>query len=230
MNCDDQEFATQIDQYIDVPVFIDYYIFVNLLNAIDLVGKNIFWAVYDKQADKKLTMAVWDLDTTVGQNYNDLPPHPETVAYDASPLTPLKIGWLMVNLDPDDFNQKVRDRYFGLRENIFSADSLVNRYRSCYNMVKNCGAACREERRWSGDSDIAGLTLDFDQEIDYIEDWLRHRLEVLDKYFNHPVAELGNTSLQPEEKDACYTPLGLRVNKTYKGLVITKNGKKYFKK
>ena len=230
VNCEDHEFADQIDEYIDVPVFIDYYIFVNLLNAFDLVGKNIFWAVYDKQANKKLTMALWDLDTTVGQNYNDLPPHTDMTAYDAFPMTPLKIGWQMVSINPDNFNQKVHDRYFGLRKNIFSTDSLVNRYHSYYEKVKYCGAADREERRWSGDSDIANLTLDFDQEIDYIEDWLRHRLDVLDEFFNNPRTGIDNITMQPLDNEILYTPIGLKVNDRYKGLVITRSGRKYFKK
>ena len=230
VNCEDHEFKDQIDEYIDIPVFIDYYIFVNLLNAIDLQGKNIFWAVYDKQTDKKLTLALWDLDTTVGQNYNDLPPHTEMTAYDAFPMTPTKIGWQLVSTNPDNFNQKVHDRYFALRENIFSADSLVNRYRSYYNKVKNCGAADREERRWSGDEDIAFLALDFEKEIDYIEDWLRHRLDVTDEFFNNPRTGVESITILPDDDDVLYTPMGLKVNDDYKGIVITKKGKKYLKK
>ena len=136
----------------------------------------------------------------------------------------------MVSTNPDNFNQKVRDRYFALRENIFSADSLVNRYRSYYNKVKNCGADNREERRWSGDEDIAFLPLDFDEEIDYIEDWLRHRLEVTDEFFNNPRTGIGGITMQPEVDDVLYNPMGLKVNDGYKGIVITKNGKKYLKK
>ena len=230
VNCEDHEFKDQIHEYIDIPVFIDYYIFTNILNAIDLQGKNIFWAVYDKQADKKLTLALWDLDTTVGQNYNDLPPHTEMTAYDAFPMTPMKIGWQLVSTNPDNFNQKVRDRYFALRENIFSADSLVNRYRAYFDKVKYCGAANREERRWSGDEDIAFLTLNFDDEIDYIEDWLRHRLEVTDEFFNNPRTGIGGITMQPEVDDVLYNPMGLKVNDGYKGIVITKNGRKYLKK
>ncbi|MBO4851435.1 MAG: CotH kinase family protein [Prevotella sp.] len=230
VNCEDEDFAEQIHEYLDVPVFIDYYIFINLLNAFDLQGKNIFWAVYDKQVDKKLTMAMWDLDTTVGQNYNDLPPHNELTAYDAFPMLPLKIGWQMMCLNPDDFNQKVRDRYFKLREGIFSADSLVARYRSYYDKIHRCGADKREERRWSGDSDIAGLTLDFESEIEYIEDWLRHRLDVIDEFFTNPRTGMRNIRMQPGKDDALYTPLGLRVNEAYKGLVISKNGRKYIRR
>ena len=230
VNCEDEEFYAQIAEYIDVPVFIDYYIFVNLLNAIDLVGKNIFWAVYDKQSDKRLTMAMWDLDTTVGQNYNDMPPHPETVAYDNFPMLPTKIGWQLMCLNPDNYNQKVRDRYFSLREDIFSADSLVSRYRSYYEKLKHCGADKREERRWSGDSDIAGLTLDFEQEMAYIEEWLRLRLDVLDEFFTNPRTAVKGIRMFPGKDDVLYTPMGQRVNGTYKGLVVSKGGRKYIRR
>lgn len=230
VNCEDEEFYAQAADYFDVPVFMDYYIFVNLLNAFDLVGKNIFWAVYDKQVDKKLTLAVWDLDTTVGQNYNDLPPHPEIVAYDNFPMLPTKIGWQLMCLNPDNYNQKVRDRYFSLREDIFSADSLVSRYRSYYDKLKRSGADKREERRWSGDSDIGNLTLDFEQEMAYIEEWLKLRLDVTDEFFTNPRTAVKKISIYPPKDDALYTPMGQRVNGTYKGLVISKGGRKYFRR
>lgn len=39
-------------QAMNLPVVLDYYLFINLLGAIDNTGKNMYWAVYDKQKEK----------------------------------------------------------------------------------------------------------------------------------------------------------------------------------
>ena len=45
----------------------------------------------------------------------------------------------------------------------------------------------REQERWSGDSDINGLTLDIVAEKDYIIDWIKKRLAYLDRtLMRHP--------------------------------------------
>ena len=49
------------------------------------------------------------------------------------------------------------------------------------------GAVAREQARWSGDSDINGLTLDIVAEKDYIIDWIKKRLAFLDRtLMRHP--------------------------------------------
>ena len=68
VNSSDEEFKNQVEEYFDIPVVLDYYLFINLLGAIDNAGKNMYWAVYDKQTNKKITPAVWDLDLTVGSS------------------------------------------------------------------------------------------------------------------------------------------------------------------
>ena len=37
-----QNFAAEINKFIDIPAYIDYYLFANLLNAYDLCGKNLY--------------------------------------------------------------------------------------------------------------------------------------------------------------------------------------------
>ena len=63
----DDDFANQVADYFDLPIVTDVSIFISIVNGLDNRGKNILWAVYDKQQDKKLTPAPWDLDCTVGQ-------------------------------------------------------------------------------------------------------------------------------------------------------------------
>ena len=64
-------FLDSAKYYYDIPVFRDYYLFTILLQAPDNVGKNIYYACYDAATDKRLTIAVWDLDCTQGQFWSN---------------------------------------------------------------------------------------------------------------------------------------------------------------
>ena len=47
VNSSNSDFKKHVQEYFDIPVLIDYYLFVVLLNALDNEGKNMYWAVYD---------------------------------------------------------------------------------------------------------------------------------------------------------------------------------------
>ena len=218
------DFSEHVGDYIDIPVFIDYYLFVNVLNAFDLAGKNLYWAVYDKQQYKKITLALWDIDCTVGQNYTNDPLHPDYVAWNSKPIVPTNITTRLMLLNVDNFKQKITNRYIQLRKGMFSFNNLANLYRHYYDLIKTSGAATREEERWSGDSDISFHTLNFEEELYYILDWLEHRLEFLDQYFADQYGVDTYASINDK-----YTISGMKVDGLYKGITIIK-GKKYFVK
>ena len=122
------------------------------------------------------------------------------------------------------FKQKVINRYIQLRQSYFSFNYLANTYRHYYDLIKDSGAATREEQRWSGDSDISFQTLNFEEELSYITDWLDHRLEFLDKYFTDEYGVDIYASINDK-----YAISGMKVDRTYKGIIIIK-GKKYLVK
>jgi hypothetical protein len=97
-------------------------------------------------------------------------------------------------------------------------------------LIKNSGAAAREEQRWSGDSDISYLNLNFEEEYAFMMDWLSHRLNYLDQFFS---GDLPSSGIYAATNDATdnkrYTLSGIQVHPSYKGIVII-NGKKYLVK
>lgn len=223
----DAEFNASVSDYFDLPVILDYYLYVNVLNAYDLCGKNIYWAVYNKQTDKKLTVAMWDLDCTVGQNHTDDPLHPDYVAYDAKILTPTNLLYRLMKNNTGGFADAARKRYFELRADQFSTKKLIARYHSYYDLVQNSGAAKREETRWSGNSDIAGHQLNFSNEFSYIKEWIEHRMIFLDNHFQS--TGIDTLTIEDSNIGVLYNVQGQKVNKNYKGLVI-KNRRKYIQK
>lgn len=225
VNSSNEVFTDQVDEYFDMPVLIDYYIFLQTMNAYDNIGKNIYWATYDKNEDKKLTLAVWDLDATVGQKWTD-----KFIAGSSCPEYDININMKLyvrlTELDVNDFNKKVSERYFQLRNNYLSTDSLINRYISYYDLIKRNGAIKREEDKWSKDTDIDGEELNFDSELNYIIDWFTRHMSYLDKKMSSISNDI--KVVLNHQTHYYYNLNGQRITRkpSNKGLYI-KDGKKY---
>ena len=179
----DESESVRVDSmgyYFDVPVMQDYFIFIATLQALDNESKNIFYACHDIAEHPRLTMVPWDLDICLGQSYAPEVPRNEAVEPER------ELNWVyhmpMVTMwHTMDYHNEVVDRYKELRETVLNTDSLVNRYRSAIENLEECGAAAREEGRWSEDSDLAYKPLNLSEEMDYVEDWLRRRMAYLDE-------------------------------------------------
>lgn len=165
----------------DFPVMQDYYIFIIAIQALDNESKNIYYSCPDTQIDHRLTMTPWDLDICLGQNYSPSVNIPDMIRPDRMPTWISHIP-MATMMDLDWYYNEVLERYRELRQTYLDTDSLINRYRTAVDELENCGAAAREEGRWSKDSDLAGKTLDLSAEMDYVENWLREHMAFLDEY------------------------------------------------
>lgn len=167
-----------IGYYFDLPVMLDYFIFIISLQALGNESINIYYSTYDKAQNCPLTMTAWDLDNTVGSKH-----FADWSANLYSPTRPL--DWIS-NLAFNDlfYNTKYRktmiDRYWQLRRTWLNTENLVARYQSAVDELEQCGASAREEDLWSGDSDINGRTLDISDEMTYVANWIRKRMAYLD--------------------------------------------------
>ena len=232
----DEEFAAHVDEYFDIPVVIDMSIFIGIIGGLDNRGKNILWAVYDKTKDKKLTPVPWDLDCSIGQYWIEEKFRGPEILFD------WQIG-LTTRLCKDNvngFNDSLNARYKELRQGVLATDSVTGRYRRYYELLKRTGAAEREQQRWSGDSDISGREINFDQEIDSITTWITSHLEWIDQAW-YPLdawtewwESQQETAMQAPQRpfnrqtDTFYTLTGQRVQNTQKprpGIYI-RNGRK----
>ena len=218
-------FKAQVSQYFDLPLVIDYYILMETILATDNHGKNMFFAVYDKQQDKRITFGVWDMDATSGQRWSDdywhqsfLGPEQDYSKFiaryehgDYNLFRRLRLT------DADDFNMKVRQRYRELRQGPLATESILNRFRTQLDEFKTCGAANREYERWSYDSDVSYRQLDFDNEMEYLDDWFTRRMAYLDDV-RFKIAELPDAITDLSAKglasDVVYDLRGQRMGTT----------------
>jgi len=184
----DNLFSHYINDYIDLPLLIDYYILMETILSTDNHGKNMFFACYDQAKSTKITFAVWDMDATCGQRWSDAYYHADLLRPEqdyAEFITYNEHGDYnlfkrMRETNAYNFNEEVRLRYRDLRQNYLATENILNRFRTYLNEFKTCGAAEREYAKWNGDTDIARLNLDFDVEMDYLTDWFTRRMNYLD--------------------------------------------------
>ena len=173
-------------EYFDMPVLIDYAIFIQFLIAVDNSVNNIYWAIYDREQDKRLTLAAWDLDWTLGTNRDSL----DFRGGRAEPDHDLKFSSKEFNMFKDPkciYHREMINRYWQLRHSWLSEKSLNARLNALVTPLLESGAVGREQARWSGDSDINGLPLNIVGERDYIIDWMHKRLAHLDRtLMRHP--------------------------------------------
>ena len=187
----DATFSSQLGEYFDLPVLVDYYLFLHVVLGIDNASNNMVFGCYDSAVDKKITLAVWDLDATVGQHYLDIEGYyhspnigPE-MELDSVPRNMCgfpKSKFFQRLKSLPWFTRRVVNRYWQLRETILQPDSLVSRYLAVYQRLNDCGALDRESVRWSGTDEIDYRTLDFEGELEYLCDWLRRRIAYLDSH------------------------------------------------
>ena len=230
-NSNDEAFKKEVGDYFDIPVLIDYQLFQETLKPVDNNGKNMYWGIYDVAKSKKLTLAIWDLDASVGQYWQcSTPLHPNYVLpnTDLGVKDGFNLYHRLSSLNVDNYNEKVASRYQELRKTYFSEENLISRYQGYYDMLVKSGAASREECKWSKDSDIGGYPLNFKSEIEYIKNWIINRLNYLDTN-QFPISTNISEIHQKESLSTktTYNMLGQKVGASYQGLKI-KNGKKFY--
>lgn len=176
-----QTLTDSLDFYFDTPVMEDYFIFVASLQILDNEVKNIYYSCYDKALGKpQLTLTPWDLDISVGakslSGMTDAFVSPERGLDWYSHLAILDMFYQSA-----PHRKHILDRYWELRKTYLNTDSLIARFQRAVDELELCGAAAREEARWSGDSDINGKTLDISAEMEYISNWIQRRMVFLDE-------------------------------------------------
>ena len=195
-----------IGNYFDMPVMMDYFIFIVTIQALGNESINIYYSCYDKALNPPLTMTPWDLDNTFGSQH-----FPEWSSSTYSPERPIK--WinnvaLLDMFNHTNYHDQLIERYWQLRSTILDADSLISRFQQAIDLLKQSGAAERETALWSGDSDLYGRSIDFDDELNYIDDWIRRRLAYVDtNVFVRPALQVGDVNGDGEVNIADVTEL-----------------------
>ena len=174
-NSSASELRRELPQRIDLDVWRDYFLFIELLLAEDNDCKNQCVYFYDATNSSSLFgIAPWDLDHSWGRDYqgNALEANKNFLLYNRV-HTCLRTYYGSYNY--------VKERYQELRMNELRTDSLKARFHRVFQLYRENQVDEREELRWNGQDDIV---LDFDAEEEYIQQWIDQRLAYLDAKYD----------------------------------------------
>ena len=174
-NSSASELRRELPQRIDLDVWRDYFLFIELLLAEDNDCKNLCVYFYDATNSSSLFgIAPWDLDHSWGRDYqgNALEANKNFLLYNRV-HTCLRTYYGSSNY--------VKERYQELRTNELRTDSLKARFHRVFQLYRENQVDEREELRWNGQDDIV---LDFDAEEEYIQQWIDQRLAYLDAKYD----------------------------------------------
>ena len=154
----DQEFHSRIDMLIDINNFIDYYLFLNLICAPDNLNKNIY--LTRASLAKPLCVIPWDYDHSF---------------FYSRIISNNPLYQRLLLLDPVNFRQRLKDRWFYLRNNSFSLDNLESIIRKNFDEINKSNIINIENNKW-------GSSIYTDCEN--IISWISARSNTLDEYYS----------------------------------------------
>lgn len=184
----DEEFEKHAAEYLDMPVLVDYFIFLQVLMAYDNLGKNNYWTVYDRVANKMISLIPWDLDTTLGQSWKSFEYHPTylTPDRDIYEQNEINVDWFLkrcVQWNVNGFVTKAQERYKELRKSVLTPEAILKRFDSYLDIMDMSGSILREEKRYAYTTDLGGYTFNLKLERKYIGEWIPKRIEWLDNHY-----------------------------------------------
>ena len=188
-----QVFAEQITSLLDIPVWMDYYIFTNLLSARDNCGNNLYLSYYNINLNSKLLVTPWDVDHSFGRMYNA---QVEDVQAKCNWSEPYK----RLERDLPDYYTQLLRRYAELRGTFFTPQALTKRFSDYFDLFYSTGVAQRETERWNGVNDIE---LNFPDEEDHIASWIEQRLIYTDSLFQYSPQDQAIDSPDSSDSRSC---------------------------
>lgn len=166
VDADDETFRKEISKHLNLDNAIDYYLLLNLAYATDNTGKNTF--LFAENRNIPFKYIPWDLDGSWG------------IAYDGSktPTDKMLSNHLfdrLLETNPENFKEKLRARWFYLRESTFSEQNIQNTFDGYFQKMNTSDIISMENQIWD-------LSLDMEEEQENIYNWASERLIFLDKH------------------------------------------------
>ena len=177
------KFGEQLDQYFDVVQLVDYFLFIDLIQGYDNLGKNMYFFAPNVQESSKLCVAPWDMDGTWGRQWNGNINSENDPAFNADSwfTSTTRLYTKLLSLY-QDWGPSTRERYAELRHQAWSKESILSIFNHNFDLFGRSGADMREYNRWNNSD---GIALAFATERLYLQRWIRARLEALDKKYGY---------------------------------------------
>lgn len=165
----DETFIDYIEEIIDMENIIDYFLFINLIQANDNSGKNMFIFRYDE--GYPLSFVPWDLDLTFGNKNSKY-----TVDDPDDKILTNNLYDRLFELNVNGYRAKVNLRWNEIYQNNIY-EYIISDLATNINNLIDSNAGYRDNIRWA-------LETDHNEKLEYIKTWLDVRLMFFDNYIN----------------------------------------------
>lgn len=186
-----ERFSNEMAEYFDLPVLVDYFLFVELLYAGDNIRKNMIVSFYNNES-KMALLTPWDLDISWGRNYVGFSERADRHVYYTSRLFTRLVD------ECDWFVKAAEDRWAVLRQSFFTVDHIDSLFDYYFDLYAETGIDTREEQLWNG---VGNLSVSFAKDRDFIHSWVTQRLEFLDDYFHYNSSTTNVSNLRCDNPD-----------------------------
>lgn len=186
MNASDNVFYAQYSAQFDKGNAIDYYLFINVLQAMDNMGRNLFLARYKKTGP--YFYLPWDLDAVWGLDTDGKPTNNSNGL-----MSNGFFDRLIHDCTNNGFVASAQTRYNALRNTILTKEHIMQLVQNQYNALLENGAYDREHEAWPD------FTLD-ESQLTYMSNWLEARFNYLDAEINAACGTWGIEDPEPVEE------------------------------
>lgn len=166
VNADEATFRSNYSSRIDVDNMLDYFIFMNLIRAVDNRGKNLYIAKYKK--NEPYFYVPWDLDATYGSNWDGT---------NLNDYSDILFNGLYSRLWEDPaFRTKLSERWNVLRASSVTPEHINAMLVANYQSLQDNGVYLREKLVWTNFNATSS-------QLDYHKTWVQNRISYLDSVF-----------------------------------------------
>lgn len=218
----DETFINEYRNYFYFDNLVDFVVFTMALYVRDLPYHNTYISVVDINQDHRYLITPWDMDTSMGQNYDGT--YNESLADfhkydDRAPFNRLSVQ------DIDRFNDIVAAKWKELCTTLFSCDSIASRLDYYAEQLTVSGAWEREYAKWNGNP--VPLKESVYDELEYVKDWYARNYDHLCNHYGTNAIDIINDDKRRASGSGIYTLDGRRVDgKDLRRGIYIANGKK----
>jgi len=169
----DDDFSAQVKNKVDINNMVDYFIFMNVTQALDNQNKNTFLSFYDYRTSGAFFYSIWDMDGTLGRNAGGNPSSNEIIGGGNNNLFQR-----LLKLNPGNFKALVKARWNSIKSSQLSKAVVANRIEGYRKQLVETNAINRERVVWNN------ITQDLNTEATYMNTWYNAQFDLMDGYFN----------------------------------------------
>lgn len=187
------DFSNNFSKRIDENSVIDTFIFLNMILAFDNAGRNTYWIYRNINNDKRMIHGLWDLDGTLGRDWNRVTTYASRGwYYDNNGGANFRLFQRIINGDVEGLQQKIYDRWQEIKNNQLAPEKFDELVDSYAEKQISSGARDREIARWreletkdaitgtNGWVHYTGNYGDVEYEVRMMKQWWRDRHKKVD--------------------------------------------------